>query len=113
MAKHTVDISQLDLDELNILSEQVKERIATLKEESRQKAYDQMVALATNVGLSPRELLRLYGDGSGALPAAPAGKAAYRNPANAQETWTGRGRKPAWVASWLADGKPIEDLLAK
>jgi DNA-binding protein H-NS len=112
MAKHTVDISQLDLDELNILSEQVKERIATLKEESRQKAYDQMVALATNVGLSPRELLRLYGDGGAAAPA-PAGKPAYRNPANAQETWTGRGRKPAWVASWLAEGKPIEDLQAK
>lgn len=35
----------------------------------------------------------------------------YRNPANADETWTGRGRKPLWVIDFLASGRSIEDTL--
>ncbi|MBW6494429.1 MAG: H-NS histone family protein [Burkholderiaceae bacterium] len=38
------------------------------------------------------------------------GVAKYRNPADASQTWTGRGRKPVWVLSWLAAGKSIEKL---
>ena len=43
----------------------------------------------------------------------PRGKVApkYKNPANASETWTGRGRQPRWVADALAGGKSLNDLL--
>ena len=43
----------------------------------------------------------------------PRGKVApkYKNPANASETWTGRGRQPHWVADALASGKTLDDLL--
>lgn len=34
----------------------------------------------------------------------------FRNPLNALETWTGRGRQPRWVAAALAAGKKLEDL---
>lgn len=34
----------------------------------------------------------------------------YRHPDNADLTWTGRGRKPAWVEAWLEDGGTLEDL---
>jgi len=27
-------------------------------------------------------------------------------------SWTGRGKKPAWVAAWLNQGKSLEDLKA-
>lgn len=33
----------------------------------------------------------------------------YKNPANALETWTGRGRKPNWLTQALASGKKLED----
>ena len=36
--------------------------------------------------------------------------AKYKNPANAKETWTGRGRKPLWVVAALDSGKSLEDL---
>ena len=73
----------------------------------------------------------LYGNGGGAPAAtkAPATKATrakggkgrslgkvppkYRNPANAEETWTGRGRQPRWLASETAAGKSLEDFLIR
>lgn len=37
----------------------------------------------------------------------------YRNPADATQGWTGRGRKPRWVEEWLGAGKSLDDLLVK
>jgi DNA-binding protein H-NS len=37
--------------------------------------------------------------------------AKYRNPANASETWSGRGRKPKWLEAQLALGAKVEDFL--
>ena len=34
----------------------------------------------------------------------------YRNPDNASETWSGRGRKPRWLEERLAKGAPLEDF---
>lgn len=33
--------------------------------------------------------------------------------ASGWQTWSGRGKKPAWVENWLANGKTLEDLEAK
>ena len=37
----------------------------------------------------------------------------YRNPANAKETWTGRGKQPRWLAAHTTKGKKLEDFLIK
>ena len=71
----------------------------------------------------------LYGRASAPKAAAPAaekqprkttkgrslGKVApkYRNPANAAETWTGRGKHPRWMSAYIAQGKKPEDFLIK
>ena len=34
----------------------------------------------------------------------------YRHPEDPTVTWTGRGRKPAWVLEHIEAGKPMEDL---
>ncbi len=36
--------------------------------------------------------------------------AGYRNPWNASQTWSGRGRQPSWVLDALAVGLTLEDL---
>ena len=36
--------------------------------------------------------------------------AKYRNPDNPALTWSGRGKRPAWVNEALAAGKTLEDL---
>jgi DNA-binding protein H-NS len=35
----------------------------------------------------------------------------YRNPKDASQTWTGRGRKPNWLAAALKKGQKIENFL--
>lgn|SRR5690606_15186537 len=37
----------------------------------------------------------------------------YRNPANKDETWTGRGKQPRWLAAEVAKGKKVEDFLIR
>jgi DNA-binding protein H-NS len=34
----------------------------------------------------------------------------YRNPADANATWTGRGRKPKWVEAHLESGGSLSDI---
>src|SRR3546814_733709 len=68
-------------------------------------------------------LSELFGGGEGrskvAEPRAPAkkgrklGKVApkYRNPANAQDTWSGRGLQPRWLAEVVKQGRKAEEFL--
>lgn len=39
--------------------------------------------------------------------------AKYRNPADASQVWTGRGRQPLWVAAALSAGQSMDSLLIK
>jgi hypothetical protein len=34
----------------------------------------------------------------------------YRNPGNPAETWSGKGKRPAWVEAALAEGNTLESL---
>jgi DNA-binding protein H-NS len=37
----------------------------------------------------------------------------YSNPKNPQETWSGRGKQPRWVASQLGSGKRLDQFLIR
>jgi DNA-binding protein H-NS len=37
----------------------------------------------------------------------------YRNPKNPDETWSGRGRQPRWVATQLRSGKKLDQFLIR
>ena len=37
----------------------------------------------------------------------------FRNPEDHTQTWSGRGRRPAWYNEAQAAGRPIEDLKTK
>ena len=41
---------------------------------------------------------------------AEAPKVKYRNPDNPSQTWSGAGRKPAWIIEALSSGKTLEDF---
>ena len=63
---------------------------------------------------APGAELELFGDQQEAEPeverkiSQPAVR--YRHPTNENQTWTGRGRKPAWVQEWLDAGGTLEEL---
>lgn len=46
-----------------------------------------------------------------AQPRKVKGEAKYRNPDNPEMTWSGQGRKPAWLSTYLANRGKLEDLL--
>lgn len=107
-----IDLAGLSLDELRALKTQVERSIALRSNLERNRAREQILAIAQNVGIPLRDLL---GGSPRAVRAvsAPRGKVAvrYRHPEDSQLQWTGRGRQPKWLVSWLQAGGTLQDLL--
>ena len=100
-----MDLSKLSFPELRNLQEQIKRELKQREGMDKQKAREQIFAIAQQVGVPLKELLAGF-------PGTRGGKveARYRNPANAAEQWTGRGRQPKWVKEWVDGGKSLDDL---
>lgn len=70
-------------------------------------ARDRIHAIAKEVGVPLSELLPTIKPASGKAKVAPR----FRNPNNAAEVWTGRGRQPRWVIAALEAGATQDSLL--
>ena len=70
----------------------------------KQKALEAMKTTAQEHGCNLKDLL----DDESLKKTAVAAK--YAHPENADQTWTGRGRKPRWVQEALDAGKTLDDL---
>lgn len=108
-----IDLNKLDYAQLKELSAKVAEQITLAKRQELQRASQQIEEIAKSLGMSVPELLEATGalkskkqNGAGAVK----GEALYQNPANAAETWTGRGRKPFWLVKYLEEGGELEKL---
>ena len=103
-----MDISTLSIAQLKELQAKIPAEIIKRQTEDKQKVLDQMTALATSHGFSLDELLGK----KGAVKKVGGKKVAakYRHPSQPDLTWTGRGRKPVWVADWISSGKTLESL---
>lgn len=89
---------------LNALFKEVSAEVERRKKENAAsvKAEKELAALAKKYGADTIKRLAANTKGKGrGRPAKKRGKVApvYRNPDNHQETWTGRGRSPKWVAA--------------
>ena len=105
----TTDIENLDIDQLQALTKKATDLIEQKQRQKLIDAYQKIVAIAQDVGMTPEELVQ-YGDEESLLnkrSVAPR----YRNPQDPLQTWTGRGKKPRWVIDALESGKTLEDLL--
>lgn len=106
----SIDLNLLDDQALDALISEAE----TLKV-SRRKAHlksvrNEIIRLAQESGLDLQELM----DGADKIKPSKVVKkvaAKYRATTDASLTWTGRGRKPAWVESHLAAGGTMEDLV--
>ena len=100
-----IDLNALSLKELKALQSQVAKAIAEFDDRKKNEARAELEAKARELGFSLAEL-------TGVAPSrkrAPA-VAKYRNPANAADTWSGRGRKPRWFSDALKAGKSAESM---
>jgi DNA-binding protein H-NS len=116
----TFDLKGLTNKDLDTLIAQAKKQLASLnKRKPIAVVRKKLTALAKAEGYAIAELF----GGAKAAPAKKGAKAAgktgrkvapkYRNPANAKETWTGRGRQPRWLAEQLKKGRKAEEFLIK
>lgn len=95
-----------------------------LKSKSHDKVLAKIVTLAKEAGLSASDITKALSTGkpakSGKAPRAAkkdalAGKKVapkYRNPANPEQTWTGRGVSPTWVQELKTAGTLDAALIA-
>ena len=104
MAKISLD--KLSLEDLKALRKDVDKAIAGFAEKKRQEAKKALEDVAAKHGMSLDEIL-------GATQKRKKAKAAakYRNPANPDETWSGRGRQPGWYKEAIAKGQKPENMV--
>lgn len=102
------DISNLNLAELIELEGQIKARAEKIRREARSALRQEFIQKAAANGMTLDEVMGVVT--AGRKSPAGAGVAKYANPANPEQTWTGRGRKPEWVIAHLSNGGSLDDL---
>lgn len=90
-----------ELDEMQVLIQSTRE-IRHI--EARNSALEAAKEAASKHGFNLDDLIK--GKKGKKKTVAPK----YRNPENAGETWTGRGRRPKWVEEALSKGKSLKSL---
>jgi len=107
-----IDVSHLTVNQLDDLIAQAQQEITRKKALARKSLIADMEKLARDAGVSLGELFPEAGNTKPAkVKSSVAAK--YRNPNDASQTWTGRGRQPLWIAALLAEGKSLDSLLIK
>lgn len=122
-----MDISALSLSELKRLKARVETEIDRRTDTTKRDLIKKMQKMASEAGVSLEDLIvEQGGKPSAAKPGRKPGKIKevaisarkpgkkvapqYRHPDNAMLQWTGRGRKPLWVAKWLEENKSLDAL---
>ena len=104
MAKNgTIDLSRLSLEELQTLARDIETEIVSRREVERERVLNQMRELAASLGLTLEEVVKGERNKGTIAPK-------YRHPANPVLTWSGRGKRPAWVNEAVAGGMTMDDL---
>jgi DNA-binding protein H-NS len=101
------DIDRMTFKELQDLELKIKRAKSTAQEKTRTDLKDKVEAMVAAAGFKMSDLFGGRG-GKGRKVAAK-----YVNPDDSTETWTGRGRKPRWLAAKLKSGERIEKFLIK
>lgn len=107
-----MDLSNLSLNDLRSLEQQLKVEIKRREHEDLARAREQILAIAQSVGIPLKDLIGAGVRGPKPGVGAPRGTVAvrYRHPENAELAWTGRGRQPKWVVEWVASGQTMDAL---
>lgn len=105
-----IDLSKLSIEELENLARDAQAEIAARKEAERERVLQQMRELAGTLGMTLEDVVRMEKRSGGGAGGGGGVQAKYRHPDNPALTWSGRGKRPAWVAEALASGKSLEEL---
>ena len=102
-----VDVKKMDLPTLITLRATVDAEIADKQQAARASFVDEMKALALQRGLNLSEFVEVK-KVRGAKGVRAKAEAKYRDPDNAGNTWSGRGRLPRWLQEKVDAGEDRE-----
>lgn len=96
---------KLTIRELKELRLKVDSAIASRQIEDRNELREKFREMAETAGFALNEII---GAGRGSKGRTVAAK--FANPGNPEETWSGRGRQPKWLAAKLKSGAKLDDF---
>ena len=101
-------IDALPIEELELLIDALRAEIESRKKREIDHVKAQIMNLARSVGMSVEELLQNpRAKSNGKL------KPKYANPADPQQTWVGRGKRPKWFVMAIESGLAAESMRVK
>lgn len=103
-----VNLKKMSDKELVKLEGELAKEIAARAKGKLVEAKKAAEAAAKKHGFSLNELVA--GAKRGGTKKKAAAPAKFRNPSNPDETWSGRGRQPAWYKDAMSKGKKPEEL---
>ncbi len=98
-----INLAELSIEQLEALKGDIDKAV-------EQKHVSELLAVRRQlddlIDNSPFTLEEVLAAAAARKPVLPK----YRNPNNADETWTGRGRKPLWVVAYLEEGGTLDQI---
>lgn len=99
----TINLDSMSKDELLVLRKNVDKALSSFEKRQREAALAAAQKAAQEHGFSLDEILGKKAAGKTSVPK-------YRNPQNPTQTWSGRGRQPAWYKTAIQSGINASDL---
>ncbi|MBS1301345.1 H-NS histone family protein [Loktanella sp. SALINAS62] len=98
----TIDLKQMSRKDLEKLRKKVDKALENISSRELKLAQDAASRAAAEYGYTLEDVSKLPAPRRAAgVKSAPK----YRNPDNADQTWTGKGRQPDWFKTAIADGR--------
>ena len=104
-----LDLKGYNHAQLHELIAKARQREIDLRKEKLGDLRERIAALLSKEGFAHADVFPKRAIKAKGAPVA----VKYRNPANKEQTWAGRGKRPRWFHEALAAGKKEKDLLAK
>ncbi|MFC3166607.1 H-NS family nucleoid-associated regulatory protein [Paracoccus fontiphilus] len=99
-----INYNDLSLEQLKEINKKSAAAIADFENRQKKEAIQKATEIAKAAGFASLE------DMLAAQPAKQKAEPKYRHPENSELTWSGRGRKPGWIAEALESGKSLDDF---
>ncbi len=97
------DLKSMTRKDLEKLRKDVDAALKSVESRELKMAHDAAAKAAADFGYSLSDLAEMAGGKKrGGIKSVSAPK--YRNPADATQTWTGKGRQPDWYKTEMANG---------
>ena len=100
-----VNLNNYSFEQLNRLIARAKREITSRQRSQVEDVANRLYELAASIGMTPHQVLGLEPVGN-----SDSKSVRFCNPADPQQTWSGRGKRPRWLKDALAAGARLDDF---